>query len=591
MNFFCAFFSVSLLWVIPGRSVTAQVKIDTLILQGLDIDQTVRSYPGTSDYWMGVGRFFYNQGAYVESVKYFKRAADENFRTQSMPAAAVSLLAIANAYKNLNQYDQSRRILNEVLVLNKKNNGDALAENHKLLGDVYLGLKQHQAALNAYMECLRLRRKNTPDILIADAYVGIGRIYASRGNHMAAKGVLEKALMILDNVRNAEMKRDALKMLTATYDALGDYKKAYAYQLRYEQVNDSLRNLASNNELLQITTTHEISIRERENEILKKTSLLNQQIIKRQKKQRRFLLFLMGCIVVATGIIFFGLFQKRKMNAVLRNRYKTIKDQTAEITLKNGELNNALDNLKTAQFRLIQSEKMASLGMLTEGIAHEINGPVGHIAGSVSDLENHMDDLKNVLTGEHDALVSSDIDMLMTTMRNGIYRTVGIVSGLNSFANPDSVKKEKVDVVDCIESTLALLANKTKDEISVIKDLRPVPFALASAGQINQVLLNLFDNAIYAIEDKGHRQGVIHVSTSFDDNKIQIRIRDNGSGISEKNHSKIFNPFFSTKAIGKGTGLGLYISYNIVRWYQGSLSFRSQEESGTEFIIELPVER
>ena len=274
------------------------------------------------------------------------------------------------------------------------------------------------------------------------------------------------------------------------------------------------------------------------------------------------------------------------------------------------DLEQAFAELQQAQTRLIQTEKMSSLGQLVAGVAHEINNPVSFIYGNVKpatryanslvDLlkqyqkhyPNPPEDLAEELEDLDFEFITDDLLKLLASMKLGAERIRQIVSSLRTFSRKDEAEKKRVDIHDGLDSTLLILghqlkAQQTRQEITVKKDYGELPSIVCYAGQLNQVFMNILSNAIDALENVS--EPVLSISTAVVKGQATIQISDNGAGMKAKVRSQIFNPFFTTKAIGKGTGMGLSISYQIVtERHGGSLTCDSIPGQGTTFTIQIP---
>nr|HPN39691.1 ATP-binding protein [Melioribacteraceae bacterium] len=295
-------------------------------------------------------------------------------------------------------------------------------------------------------------------------------------------------------------------------------------------------------------------------------------------------------------------------NCELTNKSVSLEEQKSEIEKKNYELTEALNNLKKTQNQLIQSEKLASLGQLTAGIAHEINNPINFVLSNVSPLRRDIYDLLELLKKYEEVIrlneyknfqdiifsfkkeidfdyLINEIESLLDGMDEGAKRTADIVKGLRNFSRMDEGVKKLTDINSGIQSTLVMLKNEIKNRIEVKLKLGDIPKILCYSGKINQVFLNLLSNAKDAI--KGF--GIIEIETYNNNNNIYIRIKDNGVGMSSDIKNRIFEPFFTTKDVGKGTGLGLSITYGIIEDHKGKIEVFSEEGKGTEFLITLPI--
>jgi signal transduction histidine kinase len=307
----------------------------------------------------------------------------------------------------------------------------------------------------------------------------------------------------------------------------------------------------------------------------------------------------------------------REQNILLE---KKVEERTGELKQTNYELNTTLTKLKDAQAQLIESEKMASLGQLTAGIAHEINNPINFVSSNIRPLKRDISDLLDLLATydeiqqvetlsalkqqlEKVAKMKSDIDleylkdeldMLLKGMEDGANRTVEIVKGLKIFSRVDESDLNFVNINEGIDSTLVILNNQMGSRMKVVKDLGNIPAIECYAGKLNQVFMNILTNSIHAVLDdkENGKAPTIWVKTILEnDETVRISFKDNGMGMSPAVKAKIFEPFYTTKDVGKGTGLGLSIVFKIIEAHQGSIEVTSEVSIGTEFVIKLPVKR
>jgi signal transduction histidine kinase len=300
--------------------------------------------------------------------------------------------------------------------------------------------------------------------------------------------------------------------------------------------------------------------------------------------------------------------------------YEQSTQATAQAKAQTEKLQQALQDLQLAQTQLIQSEKMSSLGQLIAGVAHEINNPVNFICGNLKYVAEYAQDLlyllqtyqkfvpANPLDLESEIanidveFIMEDLPKLLDSMKMGTDRITEIVKSLKNFSRHDEAQMKTVNIHDGIDGTLMILRHRLKNstnhpEIEIIKNYAQLPLIECYPGQLNQVFMNIVANAIDALEEAmgnhalSHTNPQISICTQTLDNQwIVIRIADNGPGMKEEIIRRIYDPFFTTKEIGKGTGLGMAISYQIiVEVHRGILKCRSQPNKGTEFWIQIPV--
>ncbi|CAL1520538.1 7TM diverse intracellular signaling domain-containing protein [Chitinophaga sp. MM2321] len=300
----------------------------------------------------------------------------------------------------------------------------------------------------------------------------------------------------------------------------------------------------------------------------------------------------------------------REQNIILETK---VKDRTEDLQATNQELNTALTNLKDAQMRLVEKEKMASLGQLTAGIAHEINNPINFVTSNIKPLKLDIADLQSLLNrydqlaGHPDiqqelasiALFKKEIDIdyvheeiasLIKGIEDGAARTAEIVKGLRTFSRLDESDVKSIDIHEGLDSTLVLLRNGIPPYVNIIKDYADLPKIECYAGKVNQVFMNIFSNSLNAIKTKKeHHNESISISTKKENDRIVITIKDTGIGMSQAVQEKIFDPFFTTKDVGEGTGLGLSIVFSIIEKHKGKIIVNSAPGEGAEFIIYLPL--
>ncbi len=276
---------------------------------------------------------------------------------------------------------------------------------------------------------------------------------------------------------------------------------------------------------------------------------------------------------------------------------------------KNHQQTELITNLKAAQKQLLHSEKLAALGQLSAGVAHEINNPVGFISGNINCLRDYtadmvamFDQIKSRLENHEDsekllgyiseaeqacgfAEIRDDLTDVLSETKEGVDRIKKIVVDLKGFARASDGEWEKADLHKEIDSTLNLVRNELKYHCTVNKQYGELPLVECLKSEISQVVMNLLINASHAIEDKG----VITIRTGADTDSVWIEIEDTGKGIDPDVLPKIFDPFFTTKAVGKGTGLGLSVSYGIVEKHHGQLSVTSTVGVGTKFTLIIPI--
>ena len=301
----------------------------------------------------------------------------------------------------------------------------------------------------------------------------------------------------------------------------------------------------------------------------------------------------------------------KELNTLLEEK---VQDRTALLNQKNYQLEETNKDLKETQVQLLQAEKMASVGQLAAGVAHEINNPVGFVSSNISTLSEYvatyqmifsqiqvvldekdeqkralaLNKLEKMLGNQDMAFINEDISDLLGDSREGLQRVAEIVKGLKLFSRVDSDQMQKHNINDCVRTTLAMVNNQLKYICTVETHLGRIPDVDMNVGKISQVITNLLINAGQAIEATG-KNGKIIITTCTVGEFVELRVEDSGCGIPPSHLDKLFNPFFTTKPEGQGTGLGLSISFGIAQEHGGTLSASSTEGDGSTFTLALPI--
>lgn len=305
--------------------------------------------------------------------------------------------------------------------------------------------------------------------------------------------------------------------------------------------------------------------------------------------------------------------QQKELLALNSELEDKVFERTKDLTIKNNQLIKVNREIKETQQQLLQAEKMASVGQLAAGVAHEINNPIGFVTSNLSTLKDYVSayqlvvqqaqlavrelpkhkcpqaqKLGDLLSKEDFVYINEDIKELLDESKDGLVRVANIVQDLKLFSRVDRNEKQLFDLNACLKTTLNMLNNELKYKCEVVTDFGVIPQIMVNVGKLTQVFTNLLINASHAIKAT-ESFGKITISTALQKNVIVIQIADTGIGIPAETLNKIFNPFFTTKPEGMGTGLGLSVSIGIIAELDGDISVDSEVGKGSCFTIKLPV--
>ncbi|MGB3617707.1 MAG: ATP-binding protein, partial [Catalinimonas sp.] len=320
--------------------------------------------------------------------------------------------------------------------------------------------------------------------------------------------------------------------------------------------------------------------------------------------------YVLAALLVVLGVTTLVNVRTRTLQRNQQELEQRVRERTEEVVAQKAELERILKNLQSAQSQLVESEKMASLGQLTAGVAHEINNPINFVSGNVTPLRRDIDDLL-LIVQEYEATVTKlgladqfaeveatkadldyaflveEINSLIEGIAEGAGRTADIVKGLRNFSRMDEDEQKLADPHEGLESTLLIQNSEMRNRVELVRDYGELPPVPCYPGQMNQVYMNLLNNALQATDEGG----TITIRTRHhpERGEISVAVRDTGCGMSEAVRKRVFEPFFTTKDVGVGTGLGLSITFGIVEKHGGRIEVWSAEGKGSEFAVRLPT--
>ncbi|MBL0743609.1 ATP-binding protein [Chryseolinea lacunae] len=639
------------------------------IYEDVASDTEKRGYKiGMADAYSDLSDLFIAQGKFARAIALQLKAIDIYRELNRLSNLMNARKALGETYMKLRNYPLAINNLKDVIFLSTQKGAsgtnDVLLESFILLSEASLELNDAReakgfaraavalagksevatdsvSALLAYAKVhlklhetdsatalLTFLKKHLPNVElrreVALYYILEGELLARRHDYTKSEQAFRKALGLSHNSNFAEIQANALAGLYTISKVQNHPKEALTYFESLKTIQDSIYSVAASNEITEIIAQYQTSEKEKENIALKNKQLMQSAALRTQG----ITLLMVSTVLVITTLFVAFLVRANRINKrnsqELYNKNQEIALQNEEIKAQNEEitaqkealsaqhtkLEQSLQDLKYTQAVLIHSEKMASLGQLTAGIAHEINNPVNFISNGVEGLSqeietliavvNHYEGVAQDLPADKLEAVNAlkkklgfsstltDIKELTKTIQTGVERTSHIVRSLRTFSHEGQQAFSRVNLNEQLDATLIMTQSEMKGRIELVKAYDPnLPLVECRIGEINQVFMNLVMNATQAIAENGKIE--IKTQSSTDGKSVSVTISDTGQGMSGDVLSRIFEPFFTTKEVGKGTGLGLAISNSIIEKHGGKITVQSVPGHGTTFTIMLPV--
>ena len=597
-------------------------------LKGLDIRRKTDDYPGTMMSYLNAGHLFFQGKQYDLAIKYYKETNDFA-KEHGLEPPLASSDQIGNSYLKLHLYDSARQYILR-----------PGWPNHQLKAEYYLQAG-HIDSASIYFDLSYNQFESYNDISAAYALNGKAKIAEHRGDYHKAMEFASRAIGIAKEGKIQLAEAEAADILSRLYERQGEYKKSLDFFRLSHAINDSIISGDYQNKLAYFESRSEIEKGQAEIEQLTAQKSLQENIVKQEKRFRNFIL------VISILSLLIAFFIIRNIN----DKRQKIQSQNLLIADQKKQVESSLEELKATQSHLIQREKMASLGELTAGIAHEIQNPLNFV-NNFSEINTELiGELKGQRLkekGERNEYIETELIKNIEENEQKINqhgkRADAIVKGMLQHSQKSSGTKQPTNINALVEEYYRLAYHsfiskyKLSTEIKFIYELdASLPFVNVIPQDIGRVLLNLYHNAMWACASKsrgdlespldlGNYIPTVKLTTKKLEDRIEIRIRDNGPGIPPNIIDKIFQPFFTTKPAGQGTGLGLSLAYDIIKSHEGTItvtSFNSvvsnqgqsdrtkvesmpvaatttgqekegtdgffDEQAGTTFIIELPI--
>lgn len=527
------------------------------------------------------------------SIVYYLKAIQVLRQSKDSISLASVLSNTGDEYFNAEQYDSALVYFKQAgVIFDKANYLSGKGYSLGNIGMVYAQTGKNNQAERNINEAIRILEKTQDYYPICDYLLAMADVYLSKGEKLTARNYILRSLNLAEKYELTEQVAKASLKMSGISEQLHDISAAFAYYKKHIAYRDSLNNISSVQKMGDLRTDYEVAQKQAE------VNLLTQQ-----KRNQKYLLVSLGVILGLTILVIAVLI---KNNQLRKRAYTNLNHQKQETEKQKAKAEAALQELKITQKQLIHAAKMASLGELSAGIAHEIQNPLNFV-NNFSELNvellNELEEgfLEHLAASKQLEVASIINDLASNLQRISDHgkRADAIVKGMLKHSRASAGRKEPVDINALASEYLSLTLQgmKLKDKNFNARYLTDFDESIGKLQVIPQdmasVFLNLYSNAFFAVKEKkekmdGHFEPLVSLTTKKSGNKVEITIRDNGSGIPEELQEKIFQPFFTTKPTGQGTGLGLSLSYEIIMAHGGEIRLTSQEGVFTEFTIQLP---
>ncbi len=569
--------------------------------------------------YVGLAKIYNRTRNYESGLLYSKNAYRESGPGEiETKIRAIGMMG--EAYNNLSRPDTALKLMNEALRLSKKYRKDVHIGNFaEIIAGLFIDRNDFDSAKPLALEAYEMSKKTKSRETEASSLMKLGEIAFAEGDNQQAKARGLQAFALAKKENIIYLMQWSSLLLMKTYARMGDLPSTRLFQSQFVESHQADIERANSNAIIDYKIKYETLQKEQENAQLKNRQLQIEATVQRQKA-----IVLIACmtltLLIITGAFGVRAYQtKRRMNKQLELKNsailsinKELESRQAEITIQKNEIEKQREGLtqalmereKTQSF-LVHSEKMASLGQLMAGIAHELNNPITFISAGTQSLKDRFREIKDMLYSNSDSGEGHPLSLLKDNERkikdefwheiedlfkavlNGAERSTSIVNSLRTFSYENQEGIQQSDLIECIEATLTMLQSEIKNRIEIRRDYQPIPLVECNIGEISQVLMNVLANAVQAIPDQGHI--TIKTGVTIDKLKVVISIKDSGQGIPKNVLKRVFDPFFTTKPLGRGTGLGLSISHKIMEKHHGRIHAFSEPGKGAEFIINMPI--
>jgi len=594
----------------------------------LDAEKKIGYKYDLANLLLNLAEAYSEQGYRKIANEYLSTCLDISARSGFQFIRSQALFEVAwIAYRNKNYSLAKKKIKEAEGPYNNESFPVWIAACNNLQGLIYMGRKMYDSSLYFHNLAYQVRLKEAKEIAISSSLFNIGELFVHRKEYQKALEFLWRGLKIdisindqygqslyyyqlsrahsglnqLDSVKyyleisieNA-VPNSAYEVLQKSYldmgallQRTGKFQEAAQFLEKYIGISDSLYNKQTVQTLAAYETLFEVDKKEKEIELLNKDKEL---VTANSRIQTMILYTLLVSIVILIALVIFFVRMGVRLRFLNRSNEekanelakanKSLQSLYSDLQKNNNELRITLEKLKHAQDQLLRSEKMAALGVLAAGVAHELNNPLNYIKGGVTTLE--------IQSFHNQEIDQEKFKKSLKIIYEGIDRANEILKGLGQYSRQTENMYERCNLNKILDNCVVILSNALKFHVKIEKEFASeAPIIIGNEGKIHQAFINIISNAEQAIEGNG----TIYLSTQIIEDNITVKIKDTGKGISKENLKRLGDLFFTTKEPGKGTGLGLSISYKIIEDHGGKILVESELDKGTTFTLTFPASK
>ncbi|MCK4359636.1 MAG: tetratricopeptide repeat protein [Candidatus Cloacimonetes bacterium] len=540
-------------------------------LQSLKIYEELENKNGIANSLDNIGTVYKNLNNYDNALEYHLKSLQIREEIRDKNGIAASLNNIGVAYKNLSNYNKALEYyLSSLKIFEEIGDKRSIAASFNNIGNVYCSLDNYNKALEYLLKSISIKEEIGDKFGMANSSNNIGSLYLKLENYDKAVLFLGQGMKLAQEIEADNILQESYMYLSELYTAQNNFQKALDYYILYSSIKDSMFNKESDKHIAEMQTKYETEKKEKEISLLQKNNEIQKLEVEKHKLVQMRLVFILLIIVILWFFIFYYYRSKQKLNKELK---KLVAERTKELTESNIQLKDEISERKKLEAQLRISERLAGIGELASGVAHEIRNPLAVISSTVQYLNSIYKDTDNEMVE------------LLEIINQSSEQANSAITSLLEFAKPREISLIEGDILKSIFKVCSLVETKcSTQKVQLITKLpHKLPNILYDEHQMEGVFLNLILNSLSAMPEGGK----LIISAEGNNSEVEINISDTGVGISEENLQKVFNPFFTTKK--GGTGLGLSFVHQVVHSLQGSLTINSKIGEGTSIILTFQV--